>query len=264
MTSGELDSQIDRGQSLLTDVLEEALIWSFETGQDRNDPALMDKGVKYARAFLLVAPDVNRFKGMLRYFGEYLGDDPAINLERLRLIGAADEQPDGLYDLAAAARDAGSPIEAERALAEYIEKSFGRSPIPEWDRDLLGLRAELRDLARSRRSTLQRRERAMQTADEVLAVADDYFGLGNYRRAAELYVQSGAKGADADLTRMRAGMSLALAGEKEAATELLAEVEGPRRPLAGFWQIWVWRTWEVVPFEPLENIPPPPPPPARA
>ena len=70
-------------------------------------------------------------------------------------------------------------------------------------------------------------------------VGDRYYGAGNYEKAADLYREAAAKGADANLANLRLGEALARAGDKAGATAALSKVGGSLADVAKFWLVYV-------------------------
>lgn len=84
--------------------------------------------------------------------------------------------------------------------------------------------------------------RAQGAANGELAfnLANGYFGHGDYSKAAELYQLAAQKGvADKNLATLRAGVSLAMAGQNAQAETLLKSVGGTRADLAQYWLLWL-------------------------
>lgn len=74
-----------------------------------------------------------------------------------------------------------------------------------------------------------------------LRVGDRYYAAGNYAKAAELYRQAMAKGADKNLANLRLGEALARSGDKAGATTALNSVSGSYADAAKFWLLYVQR-----------------------
>ena len=78
------------------------------------------------------------------------------------------------------------------------------------------------------------------TGPVALAMADAYFGYGDYAPAIELYRVALAKGgAQPDVVNTRLGAALALSGQGDAAKQVFATITGPRAALAKYWMVWI-------------------------
>jgi tetratricopeptide (TPR) repeat protein len=84
-------------------------------------------------------------------------------------------------------------------------------------------------------------EKGATAPTAYLRVGDRYYGAGNFQKAADLYRQAGAKGADANLSNLRLGEALAQAGDKAGATAALTKVTGPSAEIAKFWLVYLQR-----------------------
>jgi predicted negative regulator of RcsB-dependent stress response len=82
-------------------------------------------------------------------------------------------------------------------------------------------------------------EKGAAVPTAFLRVGDRYYGAGNYAKAADLYRQALAKGADKDLANLRLGEALAMAGDKAGATAALNAVSGPQGEIAKYWLVYV-------------------------
>ena len=69
-----------------------------------------------------------------------------------------------------------------------------------------------------------------------------YYGAGNYAKAAEMYRQAAAKGADANLANLRLGEALARSGDKAGAAAALGAVGGSLSEIAKFWLVYANRS----------------------
>lgn len=71
---------------------------------------------------------------------------------------------------------------------------------------------------------------------KIVAIADAYYGYGDYAQAAELYRAAlGKAGVDKDLANLRLGMTLARSGDKAGATAALNAVGGNQAEVAKLW-----------------------------
>jgi predicted Zn-dependent protease len=73
----------------------------------------------------------------------------------------------------------------------------------------------------------------------LLRIADRFYGLGDYAKAAEMYRAAKAKGADANLVNLRTGIALAASGDKAGAVAALNSVGGARAGVAKYWLLYL-------------------------
>jgi len=84
-------------------------------------------------------------------------------------------------------------------------------------------------------------EKGAAIPSAFLRVGDRYYAAGDYAKAADLYRQASAKGADKDLANLRLGEALARSGDKAGATAALNSVSGNYADAAKFWLLYVQR-----------------------
>jgi tetratricopeptide (TPR) repeat protein len=100
---------------------------------------------------------------------------------------------------------------------------------------LQGLRATVASKPRVTAAELTSAAASAQSGMALLRIADRFYGLGDYAKAADTYRAAGAKGADANLASLRRGIALAMAGDKAGATSALTAVTGARAGIAQYW-----------------------------
>lgn len=168
------------------------------------------------------------------------GDEQLIfDILRLgRVTGAANPAQDA-YLHAAIAIENGAGAEAQAVVDDAIAKGqFDRAKSDNKEllaalptaagRDAAGLAASAKNVT------------AAPTGRPALKIADAYYGVGDYAKAAELYRVALSKGSvDANLVNLRIGAALARAGDKAGATAALNAVTGPRAELAKFWLLYL-------------------------
>ena len=77
-----------------------------------------------------------------------------------------------------------------------------------------------------------------KTPAALIRIGDGYYGLGDNAKAAELYREAIAKGADANLAHLHLGMALVRSGDRAGAIEALEKVSGANAEVAKFWLIF--------------------------
>jgi tetratricopeptide (TPR) repeat protein len=88
-------------------------------------------------------------------------------------------------------------------------------------------------------ASLAAAEKGASIPNAFIRVGDRYYAAGDYAKAASLYRQALAKGADSSLANLRIGEALARSGDKAGATAALTSVGGARSDLAKFWLVYV-------------------------
>ncbi|HKX91677.1 MAG TPA: tetratricopeptide repeat protein [Sphingomicrobium sp.] len=99
--------------------------------------------------------------------------------------------------------------------------------------------AELKNKKVPTAADLAAAEKGAAVPTAFIRVGDRYYGAGQYQKAAELYRQALAKGADASLANLRLGEALARAGDKAGAEAAFKAVTGQRAEIAKFWLIYL-------------------------
>ena len=82
----------------------------------------------------------------------------------------------------------------------------------------------------------------VSTSSSSVGDAGLALAVGDYAKAATIYQAAIAKGGLKDTdgtTQMRAGIALALSGQKDAAKAIFAGIQGPRADLAKYWTTFV-------------------------
>ena len=102
--------------------------------------------------------------------------------------------------------------------------------------------------------------RKSPTGKIAIAAGDQYFSLGEYDKAAEMYQLAVTKGgADSDLARIRLGIAQVKQGQLDAAKASFGQVTGARAPAAKMWLAYV-DSKTAPPTPPAPPAPPAPPP----
>ena len=203
----------------------------------KNYPTALSSMSKLTEAY----PTQANWRDMLKIYRESVKLDNGDNLDVLRLMRAA------------------GALRGQADYAEYAEMADGRLLPGEVAAVLregeaagqLGGSAFLKDemtAAADRtaadKAALPTREATARSAPEAriaLATADGYLGHGSYAKAIEFYdvaIQKG--GALAERAKLRKGIALALSGDKAAAEQSLAAVQGgSKQQIASYWRLWL-------------------------
>ena len=217
-----------------------ALSMSF----DRN---LAPQGIGVARELVTLFPSSRNWRDALLAYRQLTPPDPALDLDVKRLMRAAQAlagERDYLdYVEALRPAPAGAGLAGERKAV--LEEGITRGMLDANEPRVRQQTAEINRQATAERGALGRRRTeavAAATGAPARAVADAYFGGGQYAEAAELYQAALQKGGeDANLVNTRLGAALALAGRRAEAEVAFRAVTGPRADLAGFWLAWLMR-----------------------
>lgn len=158
-------------------------------------------------------------------------DEGALDLWRLMRATGALTKPD-LESYVGTLVDSSNFIEAQTALNQAQSFAVDAATVQSLKSSVAGkptvTAAELAAAAKS-----------AQSATALLRIADRYYGLGEYAKAAETYRAAKAKGAEADLADLRAGIALAGAGDTAGATAALNSVKGSRAGIAQYWLMYL-------------------------
>ena len=158
-------------------------------------------------------------------------DEGALDLWRLMRATNALTKPD-LESYVGMLVDSSNFIEAQTALNQA--QSFGIDAA-----SIQSLKGEVAGKPTVTAAELAAAAKSAQSATALLRIADRYYGLGEYTKAAETYRAAKAKGAEADLADLRTGIALAGAGDTAGATAALNSVKGSRAGIAQYWLMYL-------------------------
>ena len=211
---------------------------------DRN---IAPQGIAVARDLVTTFPSTRNWRDALLAYKQLSPPDPALDLDIKRMMRAAQAlagERDYLdYVEALRPAPAGAGLAGERKAV--LEEGISRGMLDAAEPRVRQQTSEINRQATTERGALGRRRTealAAATGAPARAVADAYFGSGQYAEAAELYQAALQKGGeDANLVNTRLGAALALAGRRAEAEVVFRAVTGPRADLAGFWLAWLAR-----------------------
>jgi tetratricopeptide (TPR) repeat protein len=158
-------------------------------------------------------------------------DEGALDLWRLMRATNALTKPD-LESYVGMLVDSSNFIEAQTALNQA--QSFGIDAA-----SIQSLKGEVAGKPTVTAAELAAAAKSAQSATALLRIADRYYGLGEYAKAADTYRAAKAKGAEADLADLRTGIALAGAGDTTGATAALNSVKGSRAGIAQYWLMYL-------------------------
>ena len=162
---------------------------------------------------------------------------PAASLDVLRLARATNTMSGTgeFHEYAYEAADEANYGEAKAVIAEGLASGKIKASDPV----IQEIQGVLKSKAAPTAAELAAAEKGATIPTAFLRVGDRYYGAGNYAKAADLYREALAKGADKDLANLRLGEALALAGDKAGAMTALNSVSGSQGEIAKYWLIYV-------------------------
>jgi tetratricopeptide (TPR) repeat protein len=200
---------------------------------DAKSPAAVELGRQWVGAY----PSPDSWHNALAIYRNLNNPDPAAAIDILRLSRATNSlQGTGDYHIYAfeAANEANYG-EAKSLIAEGLASGKIKASDP----IVQEIQSALKGKAAPTEAELAAAEQGAKIPTAFLHVGDRYYGAGNYQKAAELYREAAAKGADANLASLRLGEALARAGDKAGATAALSKVGGSLAEVAKYWLVYV-------------------------
>lgn len=194
--------------------------------------------VALGRQWIAAYPNAESWRNAIAIYRNMMQPNVQGSLDLLRLMRAAGAMTSsGDYTLfATAAADQGIFAEAQAVMEEGLaaKKVAMTDPIA---RDTIN---GLKTKPKATTAELNASAKSAQGGASLVKIADRFYGIGEYARAAELYREAIAKGgANADLANLHLGMALARAGDKAGATTALKAVGGAQAEIAKYWLIYV-------------------------
>ena len=202
---------------------------------EAKSPSAIELGREWVAAY----PTPDSWHNALAVYRNMGNPDPASALDIMRLARATKSmQGTADYNLYAAETvNASNFGEAKAMLAEGLASGQIKASDP-----VIGdIQKALVGKASPTAAELATREAGAKVPSAFLRIGDAYYGAGNYAKAAEMYREAGAKGADANLANLRLGEALALSGDKGGAAAALAKVGGSLSEIAKFWLVYANR-----------------------
>ena len=193
--------------------------------------------IELSREWLAAYPGPDSWSNALAIYRNVA--HPATSLDVLRLARATNSLSGTgeFHEYAYEAADEANYGEAKAVISEGL--SSGK--IKASDPIIQEIQGVLKSKPTPTAAQLAAAEKGATIPTAYLRVGDRYYGAGNYAKAAELYREALAKGADKNLANLRLGEALALAGDKAGATAAFNAVTGPQADIAKYWLIYVQR-----------------------
>ena len=203
---------------------------------DAKSPSAIQIGRDWAAAY----PTPDSWHNALAVYRNMGNPDPASALDIMRLARATNSmQGSADYNLYAAETiNASNFGEAKAMIAEGISSGKIKSSDP-----VIGdIQKALVGKSGPSAAELATREAGAKVPSAFMRIGDAYYGAGNYAKAADMYRQAAAKGAEANVANLRLGEALALSGDKAGAAAALGKVGGSLSEIAKFWLVYANRS----------------------
>jgi len=242
------NSQGDRAGGAAT--LEKALRMSAAAGQKPEEAlykralgmayeAKAPDAVELGRQWIAAYPSPDSWHNAVAVYRNLNNPDPATLIDILRLERATDTMQ-GTGDYHAYAYEAANEANYGEAKA-VIAEGLASGKIKASDPVIQEIQGVLKAKQAPTAAELATAESGAKVPAAFLRVGDRYYGAGNYAKAADMYRQALAKGADANLANLRLGEALARSGDKAGAAAAFGKVTGSLAEIAKFWLIYVQR-----------------------
>ncbi len=198
--------------------------------------AKMPNAVSLSREWLTAYPSDDSWKNAIAIYRNVNGGDPNNLLDVLRLarLTKGMQTENDYYAYAAKAHELGDFGEA----VSVVDEGIAAGKLKASDPDIAAILKDSKPKVPTP-ADLAAAEKAARIPTAYIRVGDRYYAAGNYQKAADLYREALAKGADAGLANLRLGEALARSGDKAGATAALNAVGGTRSDLAKFWLLYV-------------------------
>src|SRR3569833_2307270 len=191
--------------------------------------------IELSREWLAAYPGPDSWSNALAIYRNVA--HPATSLDVLRLARATNSLSGTgeFHEYAYEAADEANYGEAKAVISEGL--SSGK--IKASDPIVQEIQGVLKSKPTPTAAQLAAAEKGATIPTAYLRVGDRYYGAGNYAKAAELYREALAKGADKNVANLRLGEALARAGDKAGATAAFNAVTGPQADIAKYWLVYV-------------------------
>lgn len=199
--------------------------------------AKQPSAVQLSRDWLVAYPDADSWRNALAIYRNTnpLGTGPTLDLLRLmRVTGAMTNAADYNF-YATAAVGLNNFGEAQSVIDQGVAAKLVDPASP----DFREVFATLKSKPVPTEADLVAAAKTAPAGSTLIGIGDRAYGLGLYAKAADIYRQALAKGADKDLVNLHLGMALARAGDKAGATAALNAAGGAQAGIAGYWLLYV-------------------------
>ena len=204
---------------------------AVQAAYDARLPAASDLALQWVTAY----PNAESWRNSIAIYRNTAKPDLESTLDLMRLMrasGSLNRAPDlNLYVTGLVEQS--NFIEAQNAVDQAL-KAPGADAA-----EVQKIAAQLSDKPRVTAADLSAAAKSAQSGMALLRIADRFYGLGDYAKAAEMYRAAKAKGADANLVNLRTGIALAASGDKAGAVAALNSVGGARAGVAKYWLLYL-------------------------
>jgi tetratricopeptide (TPR) repeat protein len=224
-----INAQKVAGQKPSEDLYKRALNAAYTA----KSPTALELGREWVAAY----PTPDSWHNALAVYRIVGNPDPASALDIMRLARAA-KAMEGTSDYniyAAETINASNYGEAKAMLSEGI----AAGKIKASDPVIAEIQKALNGKDVPSAADLASREAGAKVATAYMRIGDAYYGAGNYAKAADMYRQAVAKGAEANLANLRLGEALVLSGDRAGAAAALGKVGGSLTEVGKFWLVYV-------------------------
>jgi tetratricopeptide (TPR) repeat protein len=202
--------------------------------------AKLPSAVPLSKQWITAYPSATSWKNGLGIYRNLNGLGTGATLDVLRLMRAtaalSDAKDYNFY--ATLAVDQNNFGEAKALLDEGVAAKLVDPASPDF-RDVF---ATLKTKPVPTEADLVAAAKTAPAGSTLIGIGDRAYGLGLYAKAADIYRQAMAKGADKDLANLHLGMALARAGDKAGATAALNAAGGAQAGIAGYWLLYIQKT----------------------
>jgi tetratricopeptide (TPR) repeat protein len=195
--------------------------------------------VDLARQWVAAYPTADSWHNAIAIYRNLDAPDPSTAVDILRLARATNSMQ-GTGDYHIYAFETANQANYGEAKA-VIDEGIASGKIKASDPVIQEVQGVLKGKNAPTAAELAAAEKGAAVPTAFIKVGDRYYGAKNFQKAADLYRQGLAKGADANLANLRIGEALAQAGDKAGATAALSKVSGPMAEIAKFWLLYVNR-----------------------
>jgi tetratricopeptide (TPR) repeat protein len=202
---------------------------------EAKSPSAIELGRNWVAAY----PSPDSWRNALAVYRNMGSPDPNSALDIMRLARATKAmQGTADFNIYGAETINNSNYGEARAM---LEEGIAAGKIKASDPVIAELETALKGKPSPTAAELASREAGAKVPTAFLRIGDAYYGAGNYAKAAEMYRQAAAKGADANVANLRLGEALAMSGDKAGAAAALGKVSGSQAEIAKFWLTYAQR-----------------------
>jgi tetratricopeptide (TPR) repeat protein len=193
--------------------------------------------VRLSRDWLVAYPSANSWRNALAIYrnANSLDTGPTLDLLRLMRATGAMTNASDYSTYAGLALDFHNFGEAQSVIDQGIAAKLVDPASPAFREVVTNVKSK----PAATEAALLAAAKAAPTGSTLIGIGNRMYGLGLYAKAADIFRQALAKGADKDLANLHLGMSLVRAGDKAGATAALEAVGGAQAEIARYWLLYV-------------------------